>query len=97
MLQDGTIKPLDQGAKDKALHVICDMAKRSLRCLAAAQKTDLGKQALAACRLHSCSDTWTSIMAGLTVTHACHNIPVKSEHHGRLHNLGCRRLCSAQA
>ena len=48
MLQDGTIKPLDQGAKDKALHVICDMAKRSLRCLAAAQKTDLGKQGLAA-------------------------------------------------
>ena len=45
MLQDGTIKALDQKARDQALQVICDMAKRSLRCLAAAQKTDLGNAA----------------------------------------------------
>ncbi|KAK9815793.1 hypothetical protein WJX72_009539 [[Myrmecia] bisecta] len=45
MLADGIVKPLDAGLRKKLLGVVDDMAAAALRCLAFAQKGDLGELA----------------------------------------------------
>lgn len=45
MLPDGSVKPLDAKLRARVLAVIEELAARALRCLALAQKTDLGELA----------------------------------------------------
>ena len=42
MLQDGSVQPLSPALRAKATQTINQMALKALRCLAFAQKTDLG-------------------------------------------------------
>ena len=43
MLQDGSVQPLSPALRQKAMQAINHMAEKALRCLAFAQKTDLGE------------------------------------------------------
>lgn len=48
MLQDGSVQPLSPALRAKATQTINQMALKALRCLAFAQKTDLGTSDAAA-------------------------------------------------